>query len=128
MNIPNRKIEMEDTKIVIEKIIEGIQEKKGSKIVVVDMSQLENYVCQYFIICEGKSNTHVAAIADSIKDYVREEIRVKPFAIDGVVNSQWIAMDYGEIIVHVFQPEYRQFYKLESLWADAVLTEIPDLD
>ncbi|MBO4804865.1 MAG: ribosome silencing factor [Paludibacteraceae bacterium] len=119
---------MEETKKVIEKIVEGIQEKKGSKIVVVDMSQLENYVCQYFVICEGKSNTHVAAIADSIKDYVREQIRVKPFAVDGVINSQWIAMDYGEIIVHVFQPEYRQFYNLESLWADAVLTEIPDLD
>ena len=117
-----------ETKKVIEKIVEGIQEKKGSKIVVVDMSQLENYVCQYFVICEGKSNTHVAAIADSIKDYVREQIRVKPFAVDGVINSQWIAMDYGEIIVHVFQPEYRQFYNLESLWADAVLTEIPDLD
>lgn len=119
---------MEDTKIVIEKIVEGIQEKKGLKITVVDMSELENYVCQYFVICEGKSSTHVEAIADSIKDYVRDEIRVKPYAVDGVINSQWIAMDYGEIIVHVFQPEYRQFYKLESLWADAKLTEIPDLD
>ncbi|MFA6779312.1 MAG: ribosome silencing factor [Paludibacteraceae bacterium] len=119
---------MSETKEVIEKIIEGIQEKKGEKIVVVDMSKLENYVCRYFVICQGKSNTHVSAIADSVKDYVREQIRVKPFAMDGQINSQWIAMDYGEIIVHVFQPEYRDFYKLENLWADAVLTEIPDLD
>ncbi|MCK9157090.1 MAG: ribosome silencing factor [Paludibacteraceae bacterium] len=118
---------MVETKEVIEKIIEGIQEKKGEKTVVVDMSKLENYVCQYFVICQGNSNSQVAAITDSIKDYVREKIKVKPFAIDGQVNAQWVAMDYGEIIVHIFQPEYRDFYKLESLWADAVLTEIPDL-
>jgi len=118
---------MDETKLLLDKIVEGIQEKKGEKISIVDMSKLENYVCRYFVICQGKSNTHVSAIADSVKDYVRKEIRVKPFATDGYENSYWIAMDYGDVIVHIFQPEFRDFYKLESLWADAVITEIPDL-
>jgi ribosome-associated protein len=118
---------MDKTKQLPKKIVEGIQEKKGEKIVIVDMSRLENYVCRYFVICQGKSNTHVSAIADSVRDYVREQIRVKPFATDGYTNAQWIAMDYGDVIVHVFQPESRDFYKLESLWEDAVITRIPDL-
>lgn len=118
---------MNETKQLVSKIVEGIQEKKGEKIVTVDMSQLENYVCRYFVICQGRSNTHVTSIADSIKDYVRNNSKVKPFAADGYANAHWIALDYGEIIVHVFQPEYRDFYKLENLWEDAVIEEIPDV-
>jgi ribosome-associated protein len=118
---------MDETKQLLSKIIEGVQEKKGESIVTVDMSELENYVCQYFVICQGKSNTHVASIADSIRDYVRNSIKVKPFAVDGYTNAHWIALDYGNIIVHVFQPEYRDFYKLENLWEDAVIEKIPDI-
>ena len=117
---------MDETKELVNKIIEGIQEKKGEKIVTVDMSQLENFVCRYFVICQGKSNTHVGAIADSVKDYVREKLKIKPFATDGYANAQWIAMDYGDILVHIFQPEPRDFYRLESLWEDAIITKIPD--
>ena len=118
---------MDETKQLLDKIVEGIQEKKGEKITIIDMSQLENYVCRYFVVCQGKSSTHVSSIADSIKDYVRKQIRVKPYASDGYENAQWIAIDYGDVIVHVFQPEIRDFYKLEGLWEDAVITEIPDL-
>jgi len=118
---------MDETKQLLDKIVEGIQEKKGEKITIIDMSQLENYVCRYFVISQGKSNTHVSAIADSIRDYVRTQIRIKPFATDGYSNAQWIAMDYGDVIVHVFQPEIRDFYKLESLWEDATITQVPDL-
>jgi ribosome-associated protein len=117
---------MDNTKELLDKIVEGIQEKKGEKIVTVDMSRLENFVCRYFVICEGKSNTHVCAIADSVKDYVREKLKVKPFATDGYANAQWIAMDYGDIMVHVFQPAQRDLYRLESLWEDAIITKMPD--
>lgn len=119
---------MIDTKVVLDKIVEGIQERKGNKITIVDMTNIENYTCSYFVICQGISTTQVSSIADSIKDYVREQIRVKPFAVDGYTNSQWIAMDYGDIIVHVFLPELREFYQIETLWEDANLIEIPDLD
>ncbi len=118
---------LDETELLVNKIVEGIQEKKGVKITVVDMSKLENYVFRYFVICQGNSNTHVCSIADEVKDYVREQIKVKPFAVDGYNNAQWIALDYGEIILHVFLPEIRDFYSLETLWEDAEIKEIPDL-
>lgn len=116
-----------DTDLLINKIVEGIQDVKGLKITKVDMSHIDNYVFKNFVICEGRSNTHVASIADSIKDYVREQIKVKPYFVDGYDNAQWIAMDYGEVVVHVFQPEVRSFYNLEGLWEDAKTEEISDL-
>ena len=116
-----------DTDLLINKIVEGIQDVKGLKITKVDMSHIDNYVFRNFVICEGRSNTHVASIADSVKDYVRDQIKVKPYFVDGYDNAQWIAMDYGEVVVHVFQPELRSFYNLEGLWEDAKTEEIPDL-
>ena len=118
---------MNETKLLLQAIVEGIQEKKGKKITVVDLSELEGLVYSYFVICEGNSTTQVSSIADSIKDYVREKMRVKPFASDGYQNSQWVVLDYGEILVHVFLRETRDFYKLESLWSDAKLTDVPDI-
>ncbi len=119
---------MIDNKLIVQKIVEGIQEKKGKKIVVVDMTGLDSRACDYFVICEGNTSTHVGSISDSIKDYVQKQIGVKPFATDGKTNSLWVAFDYGQIFVHVFQPEIRAFYNIEHLWEDAKLTEIPDLD
>lgn len=118
---------LDETELLVDKIVEGIQEKKGTQITVVDMSNLENYVFRYFVICQGNSNTHVCSIADEVKDYVREQIKVKPFAVDGYNNAQWIAIDYGEVILHVFLPEIREFYSLETLWEDAEIKQIPDL-
>ena len=115
-------------KEIVEKIVEGIKEKKGKNIVVVDLNKLRDAPCSYFVICEGDSNVHVNTIAFSIKDYVNEKSKVKPYATDGFENSQWIAMDYGQIIVHIFQRPYREFYDLERLWQDADLNYIPDLD
>ncbi|MBR2260127.1 MAG: ribosome silencing factor [Paludibacteraceae bacterium] len=117
---------LDETDLLVNKIVEGIRERKGEKIVTVDMSHIDNYVFRNFVICQGRSNTHVASIADSIKDYVREEIKVKPFGVDGYANAQWIALDYGEVIVHVFLPELRDFYSIETLWEDAVINELPD--
>ena len=119
---------MSDTKILIKKIQEGIQEKKGKNIVIADLTKIEDTICNYFIICQGNSPTQVASIADSVKDYVREQIAEKPIAVSGIENSEWIAMDYCEAIVHIFLPYTREFYNLEHLWADAKLTNIPDLD
>lgn len=115
-------------KEIIEQIIEGVQEKKGKEIVVVDMLELGNSICDYFVICQGNSPTQVSAITDSIADMVREKCGKKPYAIDGLRNSQWVAMDYGDILVHIFLPDVRKFYDIEHLWADAKLTIIPDLD
>lgn len=113
---------------LLKTIIEGIQEKKGKKIVTVDLTPIQSSSAQYFIICEGHSTTQVSAIADSVREYVRDHSDTKPYSYDGYQNSQWVIIDYGNIYVHVFLPESRNFYKLEQLWSDAKLTAIPDLE
>lgn len=113
-------------KKIVETIVEGIRNKKGHKIVTVDLTKLPEAPCSYFVICEGHSSTQVCAIADEVEDYVRKELRVKPFIVDGVENAEWVAMDYGQIIVHVFQREAREFYDIENLWEDGKLKEYPD--
>ena len=109
-------------------IVEGIQERKGKNITHVDLTGLEYVSTEHFIICQGTSTMQVSAIADSVREYVQEKSGVKPFNYDGYRNSQWIVIDYGTIYVHVFLPEYREYYNLEQLWNDAEIKEIPDID
>ena len=113
-------------KQIVNKIVEGIQNKKGHRIVIVDLKKLSDAPCQYFVIAEGNSSTQIAAIADEVEDFVRKELGIKPFAIDGVDNAEWVAMDYGQIIVHIFQREPRAFYDIENLWEDGKITKIPE--
>ncbi len=113
---------------LLTKIVEGIQERKGKDIKIVDLSGIEYATTQGFVICTGTSNMHVSAIADSVREYVQEKIGVKPYNYDGYQNSQWIVLDYGTIYVHIFIPEFRELYNLEQLWSDAEITTLPDLD
>lgn len=106
----------------------GIQERKGRKITHIDLSGVESSVASDFFICEGTSPTHVAAIADSVRDYLFEHAGIKPYNYDGYANSRWIVIDYGSALVHVFVPDERERYNLEELWSDGKITEIPDLD
>lgn len=119
---------MDETKKLLNNIIEGIQDKKGSNIVVVDMDKIESHVCRYFVICEGNSPNQVSAIAQSVGEKALKDLHIKPFTVAGLQSSLWVAMDYGEIFVHIFRPEEREFYDLEHLWADAELTRIPDTE
>ena len=119
---------MTENKDLDKLIVEGIQERKGKDITHVDLSEIEGSGVDRFIICEGTSSMHVSAIADSIREYVQKEGGIKPFNYDGYKNSQWIVIDYGSVLVHVFIPEMRQLYNLEELWSDGQVTEIPDID
>lgn len=119
---------MTENEQLVSEIVNGIQDKKGKRIAVVNLTALKEAPCGYFVICEGDSNVQVAAIATSVKDHVRDTLKVKPFAADGFENSLWIAIDYGQIIVHVFKREAREFYDIEHLWEDAEITFIPDLE
>ena len=123
-----KKTKVIENEQIVEKIVEGIQERKGKEIVVVNMRKLKEAPCSYFVICEGDSNVHVNAVALSIKDYVQKEIDIKPYASDGFENCEWIAMDYGQIIVHVFQRATRQYYDIDHLWADADLQHIENIN
>jgi len=118
---------MDDVKNLVETIVEALQEKKGRRIVTMNLSKLENSICQYFVICQGKTPTQVSALCDSVWDKVYERLHEKPMGAIGMKEAQWIAMDYGTVILHIFVPELRNFYNLENLWADAAMTEIPDV-
>lgn len=115
------------SKELVDAVVEGIQEKKGVNIVILDMSKLENTICQYFVICDGDSNVHVDAVADSVNDYVRKKLNDRPVHVEGKENAEWILIDYVDVIVHIFQRSIREFYNLEGLWADAKRTEIENL-
>lgn len=111
---------------LVEAIIEGLQERKAVDIVKIDLRKIDSSVCKYFVICNGTSNTHVTGIADEVEDYVREKINEKVWKKEGLQNAQWILLDYADVVVHIFQKEYRDFYKIENLWADAPVTQIQD--
>ena len=109
-------------------IIDAIQDRKGRKIVDIDLQELETAPASEFVICQGNSTSQVSAIADNIREEVQRKAGVKPYNYDGYRNSQWIVIDYGNILVHVFLPDTREFYSIEDLWSDARINEIPDLD
>ncbi len=111
-----------------EMIIEGIRQRKGRDISIVDLSGIESAAAGKFIICSGGSTTQVGSIADSVREHLRRQAGIKPYNYDGYGNSQWIIIDYGDILVHVFLPDTRRLYNLEELWNDAAITEVPDLD
>ncbi len=112
-----RKLDVSD--ILLETIIEGIREVKGIDTSILDLKKIETAVCKYFVICSGTSNTHVSSIADSVKKNVSKEIQEKPWHIEGLNTSEWVLIDYSDIVVHVFQEQTREFYRLEDLWGDA---------
>ena len=109
-------------------ITEAIQEKKGRDIVIADLRKIGGTICQYFIICTGNSPTQVEAIAESIGDMARERLKEKPTHVVGLENAQWVAMDYTDVLVHVFLPDVREYYDLEHLWEDAKIVQIENLD
>lgn len=112
---------------LIQNIIEGLQDAKARDIQVIDMSDIEEAAFTYFVVCEGTSSTHVYGIANTMTDYIREHTGQRDLGHVGMQNRLWIAVDYGYVLVHIFQPETRDFYRLESLWEDAKITRIPDL-
>ena len=109
---------------LITKIVEGIEEVKGQQIDILDLREIENTVCDYFIICNGTSNTQVATIVNSIQKLVSKSLQEKPWHVEGMENQEWVLMDYINVVVHVFQKQIREYYDIESLWGDAKITTI----
>jgi ribosome-associated protein len=121
-----KKKKLPPTPSLVDAVIKGIQEKKGQNIVCLDLRNIQNAVCEHFIICQGNATTQVSAIADSIKEEVKKETGEKPFHSEGYENSQWILVDYITVVVHIFLPDVREFYNLEDLWADAEILEFAE--
>lgn len=105
-------------------IIKGIEDVKGEDIQLLDLRDIENTVCDYFVVCSGTSNTQVNAISGSVQKVVSKELKDKPWHVEGENNAEWVLMDYVNVVVHVFQKHIRDFYDIESLWGDAKITEI----
>jgi len=103
-------------------ILKGMEEVKGQEIRLLDLREIENTVCDYFIICNGTSNTHVNAIGGSVQKTVSKAIKDKPWHVEGSENAEWILMDYVNVVVHVFQKHIREYYDIEGLWGDAKVT------
>lgn len=110
--------------LLITEIVRGIEDVKGENITILDLREIENTVCDYFIICEGNSNTQVSAVSGSIQKIVSKSLKDKPWHVEGESNAEWILLDYVNIVVHVFQKQVREFYNLEGLWGDAKITNI----
>ena len=106
---------------LIETIVGAIQDKKGKDIVSLDLSGFDGAVCSHFVVCNADSTTQVAAIADGIEQAVEEKLGEKVWRVEGKQTGLWVAMDYMDVVVHIFTTELRSFYKLEELWADAPL-------
>jgi len=108
-------------------IIDSISDIKGQNIIKIDLRAVDDAPTDFFIICEGSSNTQVAAIAGRIQERTKKEAATVPYHIEGNKNNTWILIDYFDTVVHVFYSETRSFYDLEDLWSDGHVTEYGSL-
>ena len=105
--------------VLVKIIIESIKQHKGKEVVSLDLREIETAVCDFFIICHGTSNTHIASIAENVRKEISKQMKEKPWHTEGEANKEWVLIDYFNVVVHIFNKEKRDFYKLENLWADA---------
>jgi len=116
----------DEAEILLKNIVKGIFEKKGNNVLKIDLRKLETRITDYFVICHASSVTQVDSICDSVEDTVRLDTGERPLHVEGLENCFWVLLDYGNVIVHIFLEEYRNFYNLESLWADADIEVMED--
>lgn len=117
-----KKNSVDQGRFLADVIVKGMEEKKAKDIVLLDLRQVRGSVADYFVICDGESDRQVQAIAQSVEDFVDKEIKEDPYHREGFENSEWILLDYVNVVVHIFIPEKREFYSLEELWGDGEIT------
>jgi len=111
---------------LIHKIVESIQDTKGEDVMIFDLSGIENSVAETFVICSGNSHTQVAANAGNIEKKVRNDLKERPWHVEGTENAMWVLVDYVSVVVHIFQKQIREYYDIEELWGDAKITKVAD--
>ncbi|MCO5232952.1 MAG: ribosome silencing factor [Chitinophagales bacterium] len=121
MKISNSLLDKNDNNYLVEQVVEFIQDKKGKDIISLNLSQIPEAIADYFIICHADSYTHVRAIMDNIEHELTQKLGIKNIHIEGRSNGEWVLADIGNVIVHIFQTEKREFYQLEDLWSDALI-------
>ena len=110
---------MSETENLVKVIVDSIEDKKGEDIVSLKLKKINQTICDYFIICQAESGVQMQAIADHIRRSVKKELKENVWHIEGYENAQWILLDFINVVVHIFDPDQRQYYNLEDLWADA---------
>lgn len=119
---------MLETEDIVGKVIEALEDNKAHEIVKIDLRKIENCFCSFFVICHGTSGTHIASSADAVEEKVKEDLHESPFHIEGMNAAQWVIVDYGDVVVHVFDKEMRDFYQLEDFWGDGIIERIPETE
>ncbi len=114
------------TEKIVDKIIEALEDSKAHQIVKIDLRKIENCFCSFFVICHGTSGTHIAGLTDAVEEKLKEELNESPFHAEGMNTSRWAVLDYGDVVVHVFDKELRDYYKLEEFWGDGITETIPE--
>lgn len=114
------------TEKIVDKIIEALEDSKAHQIVKIDLRKIENCFCSFFVICHGTSGTHIAGLTDAVEEKLKEELNESPFHAEGMNTSRWTVLDYGDVVVHVFDKELRDYYKLEEFWGDGIIETIPE--
>lgn len=115
-----------DSEMLSKLVVQGMQEKKASGIVVMDLRKIKNAVADFFVIGSGNSDTQVDAISDSVEEFMSKQAGQNPWHREGKNNNQWVLLDYIDVVAHIFQKDTRDFYALETLWGDAVTIRIED--
>lgn len=118
-----KKIATSQTKALHNLILDSISDKKGQKTVSIDLINVDDAIADYFIICEADNMPQIKAIADNVSYRVKQELGELPSQSEGKTNLEWVLIDYFDIVVHIFYKDKRQFYELEELWSDGVITE-----
>lgn len=122
MEVTNQKLQRISSDELSQLVIKGMQEKKASSIVVMNLKKVKNAVADYFIICSGNSDTQIDAIADSVEEEIYKLSQQNPWQREGRENKEWVLIDYVDVVAHVFRKDRRDFYALEELWGDAQIT------
>ncbi|MDG1023887.1 MAG: ribosome silencing factor [Flavobacteriaceae bacterium] len=115
---------IESKSILLDEIVNGIENVKGEDIQILDLTELDNTPCDFFVVCSGNSNTQVSAIVGSVQKNVSKSLKEKPFHTEGSDLAEWVLIDYVDVVVHVFQKQIREYYNIEELWGDAKTTQI----
>ena len=116
----------QDSEKLAELVVKGMQEKKASEIVVMDLRNVKNAVADFFVLCSGNSDKQLSAISDSVDEFVYKDLKENPWHSEGRNNKEWMLLDYISVVVHIFKKDRREFYALEKLWGDAKTTVIED--
>lgn len=114
------------TEELVNKVVEALEDNKAHQIIKIDLRQIENCFCSFFVICHGTSGTHIAGLTDAVEEKVKQDLGDTPFHAEGINTSRWTVLDYGDVVVHIFDKELRDYYRLEEFWGDGISEEVPE--